>query len=229
MAEGPIPDDSTQLIVVLSDGWSATDAKLRRYERAKAGAWQPVGDPVASTLGYGGLGWGRGLHDVDVQADPIKREGDGRSPAGVFLIGASYGYQSAPIGTTLPYQKVDRKWRCVNDVNSSLYNRVVDTRASTKDWNTAEHMRRWDDLYELVIEVDHNHIVPSGETSVPGDGSCIFLHVWRAPGDPTVGCTAMERTAMQELLSWLRPEKNPVLVALPVPSFEEFREAWQLP
>ena len=62
----------------------------------------------------------------------------GRSGHASVRIGASEGYKVAADGVALPYQKVDRKWRCVNDAQSSIYNRVVDTRASTKDWTSAE-------------------------------------------------------------------------------------------
>lgn len=229
LPESPIPAATTQLIVSLSDGWTGTDAILHRYQREVGGPWQEVGDPIASTLGHGGLGWGRGLHTVDAPDEPIKHEGDGRSPAGVFHIGKSYGYASSPTGTTLPFQQVDRKWRCVNDTKSSSYNRVLDMKTTTKDWDEAERMRRHDHIYEIVIEVDHNHIVPSEQAPTPGDGSCIFLHVWRRPGAPTIGCTAMPLPAMRELLTWLSPQAAPVIVALPKERYETLRAAWALP
>ncbi len=228
-ATGPIPSASTQLIISLSDGWTGTDAILRRYERNAGASWQAVGEPVTSTLGNAGLGWGRGLHQQPGGSDPVKHEGDGRSPAGVFRIGHSYGYASPPSGTTLPYQQVDKKWRCVNDADSANYNRVLDMTKTTKDWDDAERMRRRDALYELVIEIDHNHIVATDSPPTPGDGSCIFVHVWRRPGAPTIGCTARPLPAMQELLTWLHPEASPVLVALPAARYEELRAAWNLP
>ncbi|MCP4445946.1 MAG: hypothetical protein GY811_11460 [Myxococcales bacterium] len=228
---GPIVITSTQLIVSLSDGWSGTDATLYRFTR-EAGEilWQAEGEPIASTLGRTGLGWGRGLHGaVAERGEPTKREGDGRSPAGVFPIGRAYGYAAAPGGTSLPYNKVGKSWRCVNDAASIHYNRILDAHGLEKDWQEAERMRRWDDLYELVIEVDHNHIVPSEIAPTANDGSCIFLHVWRRPGAPTIGCTAMPLTAMRSLLTWLSPEAEPVLVALPAARYESLRAAWQLP
>ncbi len=225
----PIPDRSKQLIVSLSEGWTGTDALLYRFERETDGLWHSVGGPTPSTIGHAGLGWGKGLHPEASDEGPRKREGDGRSPAGVFHIGNAYGYAKAPASTQLPFQKVTRSWRCVNDAGSKHYNRVLNTKDLEVDWSEAEHMRRWDDLYELVIEVDHNRILPSSGTPEDGDGSCIFLHVWRAPGKPTIGCTAMELESMKGLLSWLSPEASPVIVALPTARYESPRAAWQLP
>ncbi len=228
-ARAVLPEASTQLILSLSEGWTGTDASLLRFEREPGGPWKPVGGPIPSTLGHAGLGWGRGLHPEPPKEEPTKREGDGRSPAGVFHIGGAYGYKDAPSDTELPFQRVTRSWRCVNDTESVHYNRIVNSKVVEEDWSEAEHMRRWDSLYELVIEVDHNRIIPEHGTPESGDGSCIFLHVWRRPGAPTIGCTAMELENMKGLLSWLRPEASPILVALPRARYQSLRASWQLP
>lgn len=229
MKLGPIPDESTQLIVLRSDGWQSTNAMLQRFERDQGAAWRPIDRPFPSTLGHAGLGWGRGLHPGPRGDDPIKHEGDGRSPAGVFRITHSYGYDQAPNNTKISYQQVSRSWRCVNDATSKHYNQVLDSKKETVDWAEAEQMRRRDHLYELVIEVDHNHIQRDLAIPVPGDGSCIFLHVWQRPGAPTIGCTAMSLDDMRTLLEWLSPDAAPVLVALPADSYEALRNTWSLP
>jgi D-alanyl-D-alanine dipeptidase len=72
-----------QLVVVAASGWDDTTATLRRYARAARGAWRPVGAPVAVTLGRSGLAWGVGQGAAPNGA-PVKREGDGRSPAGAY-------------------------------------------------------------------------------------------------------------------------------------------------
>src|SRR5437016_550418 len=78
-----------QLVVVRSADWQATSGELRRYQRREAG-WSEVGDPAPVTLGRSGLAWGRGLHGAP-PGRPIKREGDGRAPAGAFALTASFG------------------------------------------------------------------------------------------------------------------------------------------
>jgi L,D-peptidoglycan transpeptidase YkuD (ErfK/YbiS/YcfS/YnhG family) len=54
-----------------------------------------------------------------------------------------------------------------------------------------------DDLYKWGVVVRYN------EGAVPGDGSCIFLHVWRGPDSPTAGCTAMAEENLLSVLGWL--------------------------
>ena len=51
---------------------------------------------------------------------------------------------------------------------------------------------------------------------VKGKGSAIFLHVWRAPGVPTEGCTAMAKNDLLTLIRWLKPAKFPHLIQVPI-------------
>src|SRR5260370_18579336 len=85
-------------------------------------------------------------------------------------------------------------------------------------------MLRPDELYRWAILVDHNATPPT-----PGGGSCIFLHIWRGPGQGTVGCTAMPQEQIESLLSWLDPARKPLLVQLPAPQYEKLRKRWKLP
>ncbi len=227
--ESPLPLETQQLIVTLTAGWQGTDADLYKFERGKGGTWQAVGEPFQTVIGRTGLAWGRGLHPDSARAgDPEKVEGDGKSPAGVFAVGALYGYDASFAGSTqLDYQQVDKTWRCVNDSKSSHYNRVLSSKGIKKDWQEAEKMLRRDDLYRLVVAIDHNAIF-AGEPASEG-GSCIFFHVWRRPGAPTIGCTAMPLAQMKMLAGWLDPKSSPVLVALPRDRYRELQASWQLP
>ena len=60
-------------------------------------------------------------------------------------------------------------------------------------------------------------------------GSCIFAHLWKAPGVATSGCTAMAPSTMDTLLAWLRPDRQPVFVLLPASEYRRLQGAWQLP
>jgi L,D-peptidoglycan transpeptidase YkuD (ErfK/YbiS/YcfS/YnhG family) len=91
-------------------------------------------------------------------------------------------------------------------------------------------MRRDDDLYAWVVEVDHNaasHAAHDAAPPVPGGGSCIFLHVWDGPGSVTAGCTAMAEPALAASIAWLRP--GAVYVLLPRDEHAALAGAWQLP
>jgi D-alanyl-D-alanine dipeptidase len=225
--DSPIPAESRQLLIATTGGWDDVKTELRRFERTEKG-WKQVGEAWPAVIGVSGAAWGRGLHGQGAppgQDGPIKKEGDGRSPAGVFALGAAYGYDKAgPPGARLPYTRVDKDWLCIDDGASAHYNKVLDTAGVKKDWRSFESMRRSDELYRRVIIVDHN------PEPAPGAGSCIFLHLWHgADGGGTAGCTAMAPDPMEALLAWLDPAANPVYVLLPADRASALREPWALP
>ena len=77
-------------------------------------------------------------------------------------------------------------------------------------WASFERMRRDDHQYEYGMVVEHNT-----QPVTPGRGSAIFLHVWLDPQTPTSGCTGMDRAHLLEVLRWLQPNANPLLVQVP--------------
>ena len=178
-------------------------------------------------LGHAGYAWGDGLHGVGApvgHTGPIKREGDGRSPAGVFALGTVHGYAPAPPASlSLPYRHATARDRCVDDPGSSYYNRVVSLGSGVESWKSAEHMRRSDDMYELALDIEHNR-----DPVVPGHGSCIFAHAWAGPDVPVTGCTGLAKQDLQQLLSWLKPDSS-AWIALPQTEYERLRNDWGLP
>ena len=225
-ASTPIHPNKTQLVTVVTDDWDRFQATLQRYERALGQAWKPVGPPIDVVLGREGYGWGRGVHGDGVpkgRPGPIKREGDGRSPAGIFDVGTAYGYEAAQAGVSLRYVQATSELRCVDDPKSRHYNRIVSTADTAVDWQSAEYMRREDELYAIAIVVEHNT-----QHTEPGAGSCIFIHVWRGPDSGMTGCTAMPMDTLEGFVAWLEP-RAAVLVALPRSEYDALRSAWGLP
>jgi D-alanyl-D-alanine dipeptidase len=221
-------DGALQMIVSATADWDSVGAVLRRYERTAVGQpWRMVGEPIVANVGRSGLGWGTGLHASHPAEGPVKREGDGRAPAGVFRLSSAFGY-AAPAEVPwirLPYVQSDASIECVDDLHSRFYNRRVDRDTIPQpDWQSHEEMRRPDDLYEWGVWVDHNSAPPA-----PGGGSCIFLHVWAGPGVATSGCTAMAEDDLRALLAWLDPRARPVLVQLPRDAYRAVRGTWELP
>jgi D-alanyl-D-alanine dipeptidase len=216
---------SQQMVVVTAVDWNSTTGWLRRYERNDQ-TWQITGPAFPVVLGSNGLGWGRGLHPFP-QPGPEKREGDGRSPAGIFMLNYAFGY-AAPDSVReikLPYVQCASTVECVDDTNSTYYNTITDRKSVTApDWKSSEKMRLSDDRYRLGVFVGHN----TGP-AVPGAGSCIFLHIWKGSEIPTSGCTAMSDGAMESLLGWLDPQAHPILVQLPESEYARYQSDWLLP
>lgn len=223
-----IPRATEQLIVVTTPAWDSIGGTLTMYERAASGAWQQRGNSWAIVVGRTGLAWGRGILQVEGFAGPVKHEGDGRSPAGAFTLGTAFGYAPADSARwlRLPYMQATTALECVDDAKSRWYNQVL-LRSSARpspDWSSSEIMRLPGDEYQWGVVVEHNT-----SPAVAGDGSCIFLHIWDGPSEPTVGCTAMMEPNLLDLMRWLDPKKRPVIVQLPESEYTRLRKEWGLP
>ena len=205
-----LPKNCRQILLVANPSRTSSVAQLWMLERNDVDSpYRLVSNPVPVSLGRNGLAWGTGEHRVPPPPNfPKKHEGDGCSPAGVFKIPFAFG--SAPAADAawlrLRYQPCTATVQGVDDVNSTRYNQVVNTQEIVPDWTSKEDMLRSDGLYRWGAFVGHN------PQNVPGDGSCIFLHIWRGKGIPTAGCTAMAENDLKRVLAWLDPSKEPRLV-----------------
>ena len=216
-----------QLVLVTTADWDAPRGQLRRFERDGAG-WREAGAPIPVTVGRAGAAWGLGLHPPQAQG-PQKREGDGRSPAGVFAIGTAFGYP-ASLATGLAYEAMDAGDWCVDVPGSPLYNRIVDqaqvgaeaVKESTEPMRRDLHAKG-DQRYRIGFVIEHN------PQAADRGGSCIFAHVWKSPADATAGCTAMDDAELQGLMRWLDRRRTPRFVLLPQAEFERLRASWKLP
>lgn len=213
---------SRQLVLVIAQSWEAPRAELRRFERDGATApWREVGGAVPVVLGRSGMAWGSGLHPAQGRG-PQKREGDGKSPAGVFAIPSAFGFADT-MATKAPYQQLTAMTECVDDVTSLYYNSIVQRdRVSEPDWESSEKMRSIEE-YRIGLLVAHN------QPPVRGDGSCIFMHVWRGESSSTAGCTAMDATPLEAIVAWLDPAAAPRLVQLPANEYARLKGSWKLP
>lgn len=240
----PLLTTARQLVVVRSAGPDAPVARLTRFQREdREQAWQPVGTGFPVSLGRQGLGWGTrgGQEGADQESGqtqlqalelslplPTKAEGDGRAPAGLFPVGPAFGEGSDALARErlphFPYVAADATLYCVDDGDSPAYNRLQPWSGTDFPWRSAEAMVRQDGQYRWGAVVQHNTASPR-----PGAGSCIFLHIWSAPGAPTAGCTAMAETNLLTLLNWLRADHQPVLLQLPESAYQAIAPAWALP
>jgi L,D-peptidoglycan transpeptidase YkuD (ErfK/YbiS/YcfS/YnhG family) len=172
------------------------------------------------------MGWGRGLH-ANSAPGPQKREGDGRSPAGVFRLTHAFGAAEAlpPESRGFPYLRSLPTSYCVEDTRSAYYNQIVDSgQITASSWEQWSELLRADGLFNWGVVVQQN--APSIKKAA---GSCVFLHIWRGPHRPTAGCTSMHHHELEAIIRWLDPVREPVLVQLPEAVLQTAREAWGLP
>lgn len=98
-----------------------------------------------------------------------KKEGDLRSPAGIFRFESAFGYAPAEeVNFKLNYIPVTDANICVEDSHSKYYNQIVDINKVEQDWADSESMLRKDEQYKWGIFVKQN--VPAEADC----GSCIF-------------------------------------------------------
>lgn len=202
--------DSRQVIVVEAPKWSSTEGTLTAFEK-RGSEWDVVQPTVRAQLGYGGL----------VRGDR-RRQGTGTVPTGVFEILSGFGRKADP-GTELEYIQVDRNdaWT-YNPKVPSTYNVFQDADRSWKSYGGfVEELWDMGMQYDYVAVLDYN--LPQGpirtdvkgvrRSSTPPDtsrGGGIFLHVDN--GNKTAGCIAVKRNVMRDLMQWLDPDKEPVIV-----------------
>lgn len=217
-----------QLVVVVTKDWNAVPGKLSLFTRdGNNAAWKKTGASFPIVVGKNGLGWGRGLNPLSNLPGPVKHEGDGKSPAGIFRLSSAFGLADpAKVKSIrLPYVQLTAGIECVDDVKSTNYNSIVDHgKISDPDWSSSEKMREVGGRYRWGVVVDHNV-----DPREPGGGSCIFLHIWLDAKTGTTGCTAMALDKMESLLAWLDPSAHPALVQLPESEYKKLRSAWSLP
>jgi D-alanyl-D-alanine dipeptidase len=215
-------DSAEQAIVVTTSGWNDLAGTLVRFEK-HAGKWRQVSKQVPVVVGRSGLGWDALIDRVRESDGPQKKEGDGRSPAGIFSITTLYGFDATRPTSKLPYRAIASDTECVDDSKSRLYNKITARRdIQAPDWNSSEKMRTVD-VYRLMAVVDYNN------RQMPGAGSCIFLHIWSGPELGTAGCTAMDANDLRAVVDWLDPKKHPVLIQFPSSIYRELEEPWYLP
>ena len=162
------------------------------WERDRDGRWRKLRQ-FRSTIGVNG--WGK------------QRQGDGRSPNGVYKIKVTFS-----TGRRNPGEMPWRRRKPTSVVSASAgrnYNTWVEV-AGVTSGNRPSMRWGW------VVDFNRVRLHPGvGPRPVPGKGSGIFYHT-SSPGKPwapTAGCTQVGNPrSMHWLLTWLRPEAHPRIV-----------------
>lgn len=179
-----------RLVLVTAETMNDVAATMRLYERASADApWQALGDAEPVTVGRGGMGWPPFFLNLARRGEPLKSEGNKRTPAGIYSIGRSFGILKSPRAN---YLHVTPDTVCVDDPAHPAYNTIA-SRTRVGPEVHAENMSRVLPMYRRGLLVNY-----------PTDarrraGSCIFIHVWRSPTTGTAGCVAMPEPRVEAL------------------------------
>ena len=212
-----------QLLVVVNSSWDSLQGKLYAFKK-EHGKWRlQFSNPIV--IGSKGLAIGDGLIKLNIQG-PVKHEGDKRSPAGIFSIGTAFGYAGKKDAAWIKnrYVQAFDTLICVDDANSSNYNKLVDKDTARHDYNSFEYMHLKKVYYKWGLFINHN----SGKV-VPGDGSCIFMHIWEDDHTGTDGCTAMAEGNMLRVLHWINAKEKPMLVQMPLAVYKKLKRRFGFP
>ena len=175
-----------QVIAVATDGYGASTATVTAYERGATG-WKQVFGPWFAYIGRNGV--------APVGA---KREGDGRTPSGVYDFDFIFGVNADP-GVHFPFRRITGAnivWD--DDSTSTNYNRWIDTNTASAGVSPEPMYTAPSDSYGVVIVYNDEH--------TSGLGSAMFLHV--SHGSSTAGCVSLPRDDLLALLRWLDPARS---------------------
>lgn len=179
-----------RLIMVTPQGPDAAFAILETFERtAPDQPWRPIGGLRSAVVGKKGVAWGAGFRNLAKAGEPLKREGDLKSPMGIYAMGPTFGFDAANFPGHMKLEL--GRHICVEEPGSQSYGQIVDSarleRGIKYDEMAAEQ------LYRKGVVVDY----PADGANKAG--SCIFIHVWREPGKGTAGCVALDENDVGDL------------------------------
>jgi len=190
-----VPDRTRQVVrTVRTRRWCAKRwcTKTQAWQKGPAGRWVKVRE-FRSTIGPNGFG--------------KTREGDNRSPSGVYRIKVTFSTRAQAPGP-MPWRR-RLPTSTVTNSHNRLYNTWIEERGRTD--GDRPSMR-----YGFIVNYNHPRLrVGVGPKPVIGKGSGIFYHTSR-PGKrwvPTEGCTQVGNPKrMRWIVRWLRPSARPRVV-----------------
>ena len=218
-AATPLPErlthigESRQVVVVTTRSWTTSHARLQTWKLTSSGEWTRVVDPIPAHVGWNG-----------VRREANRKQNTGTTPAGTFGLLRGFGL-AKPAGVDLPYRRVDRNdWWPYDPADPKTYNVFQPRRVKHAQWRTdwSERLKSYGAQYRYAVVLDYN--LPSEITWRNGQrvarntadtsaGGGIFLHV--SGSGATAGCVSIARDQMRQVLKWLDPAKDPVIVIGP--------------
>ena len=174
--------DADQLLVVAAFSEDATGAWVSLHEKQPDGSWHMT-MTSPGFIGKNGLG--------------KTREGDGKTPTGVFHFNRAFGIAEDP-GCAIPYVQVDEDSYWSGDTREGFrYNELVSLKELPDldlESGDSEHIIDYPYNYQYCLNISYN------EACTPGLGSAIFLHCLGAARPFTGGCVAIQEAQMRYVM-----------------------------
>ncbi|MEI5889902.1 S-layer homology domain-containing protein [Bacillus luti] len=180
--------NNQQVILVTTNGYNTNQAQVRTFENSN-GKWREQKN-IRGYIGKKGFA-------VEMSESGMS------SPRGKYTIGSAFGRQGNP-GTKLPFINLTPNHVWVDDSTSPYYNTLQEKPVRGR-WKSAENM--YIPAYDYGFVINYNT-----ESRTPYKGSAIFFHVstsW------TEGCTGVDKQNVIDILRWIDPGKNPVIIQTP--------------
>jgi L,D-peptidoglycan transpeptidase YkuD (ErfK/YbiS/YcfS/YnhG family) len=185
---------ATRLIIVTVPNMTSATATLHTFERRSPAdaTWMRAGPPETAVVGAAGIGWSSNYTHLAKKDEPIKLEGDKRTPAGVFRVAGPFGFDTS---TLAGYTRLTKgNSFCVDDPASSLYGKIVG-KSLAKLAKSSEDMGATPGLKRGMI-VDY----PARRGAKAG--SCIFVQVWDGQDVGTNARIGMSEERLSVLQKW---------------------------
>lgn len=178
--------------------YSSRQAVLRMVEyQPLTNRWLPVNETLA-VIGKNGM-------------TREKKEGDMKTPIGLFQMGTGFGTRPAPSPSSWPYRLAGQNDYWVDDPLSPDYNQWVCYSGDPRSrWQSFEQLAIPPYTYAAVIRYNDSPVVP-------GKGSAIFFHIWSGPESYSAGCVTVAEEEVAKVLRWMAPEQIP-LIAIGTPT-----------
>ena len=186
--------NSNQIINVTASAEEPSKATITCYSRSDSRSpWIKEIGPSPARIGRNGIA-----------LPNDKKEGDGKTPSGLWAIGYAFGFASeAPIKTRSPYRQLTSRDFWIDSTPSPLYNMWFSGEIPQV---SHEALHNLPIRYEVVLTTLYNT-----HPTIPAKGSAIFIHIWLSPSTPTSGCVSVSREDMLKILAWIDPTKSPML------------------
>lgn len=184
---------ATRLIIVTVASMDDVRAQLHTFERkSPAASWRKSSEPQSCVVGARGVGWGHPYLSFRRDNEPVKEEGDERTPAGIYRIGAMFGFAEDKRPNYI--QLAPGKHFCVEDTSSRFYGQIV-PQSSVSETTAGQKMASVEQFRRgLFVDYPPRRAVKAG--------SCIFVQVWRGEGAATSAHIGLPEKSILDLQDW---------------------------